>query len=353
MRIAVALSGGVDSSVAAALLLEQGHQVVGVTLQQWPRDDAAVLERHGGCCSLNAVEDARRVAALLGIPYYCWNLEAEFGEWVIEPFHRAYLAGETPNPCLRCNAFVRFDLMLRRVLALGFDALATGHYARVQAGPEGPELHAAADPAKDQSYVLYHLDRDRLARLVFPLGEMAKTETRAHARRFGLPVADKPDSQEICFVPRGRTAEYLAGRLPVRAGELVTAGGERVGTHRGVPLYTVGQRHGFGDLAAPGPWYVLSVDAAANRVVVGRRQELGVTRVHLRDVTFISGAPTAPLACEARLRYRARPVAATYAEGVLELEAPFPGVAPGQAAVLYAGSRVLGGGTIATAAGSK
>jgi len=150
VKIAVAMSGGVDSSVAAGLLLEQGHEVVGVTLQQWPRSDAAELERHGGCCSLNAVEDARRVAALLGVPYYCWNLEAEFGERVIEPFHRAYLAGETPNPCLRCNAFVRFDLMLNRVLGLGFDALATGHYARVLEGPDGPELHAANDAGKDQ-----------------------------------------------------------------------------------------------------------------------------------------------------------------------------------------------------------
>jgi len=349
MRIAVALSGGVDSSVAAGLLLERGHQVVGVTLQQWPRSDAAELERHGGCCSLNAVEDARRVASQLDIPYYCWNLEAEFGERVIEPFHRAYLAGETPNPCLRCNAFVRFDLMLRRVLALGFDALATGHYARVLDGPQGPELHAAADPAKDQSYVLYHLDRDRLQHLVFPLGEIAKRQTRDHARRLGLPVADKPESQEICFIPRGRTAEYLAGRLPVREGELVTAGGARVGTHRGVPLYTVGQRHGFGDLAEPGPWYVLGIDAAANRVVVGRRQELGTTEVRLRDVSFIAGPPAGAVECEARLRYRARPVPATYADGLLTLREPFAGVAPGQAAVLYRGSRVLGGGTISRA----
>src|SRR5689334_14717811 len=176
MRIAVAMSGGVDSSVAAALLQAQGHEVVGVTLQQWPRDDSEEATRHGGCCSLSAVEDARRVAALLGIPYYCWNLEQEFGERVIEPFHAAYLAGRTPNPCVRCNAFVRFDLMLSRVLELGFERLATGHYARVLAGPAGPELHEAVDPAKDQSYMLYHLDQGRLARLAFPLGGMAKSE---------------------------------------------------------------------------------------------------------------------------------------------------------------------------------
>lgn len=351
MRIAVALSGGVDSSVAAALLVEQGHDVVGVTLQQWPRGDAAELERHGGCCSLNAVEDARRVASLLGIPYYCWNLQAEFGERVIEPFHRAYLAGETPNPCLRCNAFVRFDLMLERVVALGFDRLATGHYARVVAVPHGYELHAAADTGKDQSYVLYHLTQERLARLLFPLGDMeSKASTRAEARRLGLPVAEKPESQEICFIPRGRTAEYLSSRLAPRAGDLVTASGQVVGEHRGTPLYTIGQRTGFASLREPGPWYVLRIEPLANRVVVGRREELGASVVALRDIHFIGDEPAGEVECEARLRYRARPVAAAYRSGELVLAEPFAGVAPGQAAVLYRGTHVLGGGTIDHAA---
>ena len=245
------MSGGVDSSVAAALLQAQGHEVVGVTLQQWPRDDSDEATRHGGCCSLSAVEDARRVAAVLDIPYYCWNLEQEFGERVIEPFHRAYLAGRTPNPCVRCNAFVRFDLMLSRVVELGFDRLATGHYARITRGPQGPELHMAVDAAKDQSYMLYHLDRERLSRIVFPLGGMSKREVRQHALEFGLPVANKAESQEICFVPRGQTAAYLARRLPVRAGAVTDAAGRRLGTHRGTALYTVGQRSGFGDLAEP------------------------------------------------------------------------------------------------------
>ena len=350
MKIAVAMSGGVDSSVAAALLQAQGHEVIGVTLQQWPRDDGEEAARHGGCCSLSAVEDARRVAAILGIPYYCWNLEKEFGERVIEPFHRAYLAGRTPNPCVRCNAFVRFDLMLRRVLDLGFDRLATGHYARVLHGPGGAELHAAADDAKDQSYMLYHLDRERLSRIVFPLGGMTKREVREHAREFGLPVANKAESQEICFVPRGQTADYLARRLPVQAGAVTDAAGRRLGTHRGTALYTVGQRSGFGDLVEPGPWYVTRIDAAANRIVVGRRDELAVRVVTLEEVTFIDGASPEPILCEVRLRYHSPAIPAVYERGRLRLEEPFLGAAPGQAAVLYSGTRVLGGGIIATAA---
>jgi tRNA-uridine 2-sulfurtransferase len=350
MRIAVAMSGGVDSSVAAALLQARGHDVVGVTLQQWPRDDEAQNARHGGCCSLSAVEDARRVASSLGIPYYCWNLEREFGERVVEPFHRAYMEGRTPNPCVRCNAFVRFDLMLSRVLELGFDRLATGHYARIVDGDGGPELHTGVDPAKDQSYMLYHLDRERLARILFPLGGMTKAEVRQHAREFGLPVAGKPESQEICFVPRGRTAAYLASRLPVREGEVVNAGGRTLGSHRGAALYTVGQRSGLGDLREPGPWFVTRIDAAANRVVVGRREELAVSEVHLRDMTFVAGHEPPQVSCEARLRYHAPAIPASYASRVLRLRQPFHGAAPGQAAVLYSGTRVLGGGTIASAA---
>jgi tRNA-uridine 2-sulfurtransferase len=346
MRVAVAMSGGVDSSVAAALLQAQGHEVVGVTLQQWPRGDMEESAKHGGCCSLSAVEDARRVASLLGIPYYCWNLEKEFGERVIEPFHRDYLEGRTPNPCVRCNAFVRFDLMLGRVLELGFDRLATGHYARIV---KGTELHTAVDGAKDQSYMLYHLDRDRLGRILFPLGGMTKREVREHAREFGLPVANKAESQEICFIPRGKTSRYLADRLPVRAGAVFDSAGRELGTHRGTALYTVGQRSGFGDLAESGPWYVTRVDAPSNRLVVGRKEELAVREVELRDVTFVDGSVPEPVRCEARLRYHAQPIPGAYRDGRLSLDEPFFGAAPGQAAVLYSGSRVLGGGIIASA----
>jgi len=290
------------------------------------------------------------VASLLGIPYYCWNLEKEFGERVIEPFHRDYLEGRTPNPCVRCNAFVRFDLMLSRVVELGFDRLATGHYARIVRGPDGPELHAAVDPAKDQSYMLYHLDPERLARILFPLGGMAKSEVREHAREFGLPVADKAESQEICFVPRGQTARYLSERLPVRAGSVVDRSGRELGTHRGTALYTVGQRSGFGDLAEPGPWYVVRVDAPKNQIVVGRREELAVREVELQDVIFTHGPTEDPVECEARLRYHAPAIPAVYQGGRLTLDEPFLGAAPGQAAVMYSGTRVLGGGIITSAA---
>jgi tRNA-specific 2-thiouridylase len=347
MRIAVAMSGGVDSSVAAALLQAQGHEVVGITLQQWPREDLEEGARHGGCCSLSAVEDARRVASLLEIPYYCWNLEKEFGERVIEPFHRDYLEGRTPNPCVRCNAFVRFDLMLDRVVELGFDRLATGHYARVIQGDRGPELHEAVDPAKDQSYMLHHLDRARLARLVFPLGTMTKAEVREHAREFGLPVAAKPESQEICFIPKGRTTEYLERRLPVTAGAVVDGAGRELGSHRGTALYTVGQRAGFGSLSEPGPWYVARIDAAANRLMVGRRHELATSEVALRDLTFVAPDEPRPLRCLARLRYHSRAVPATLEGDRLVLDEPVFGAAPGQSAVFYEGSRVLGGGVIA------
>ncbi len=340
------MSGGVDSSVAAALLQAHGHDVVGVTLQQWPREDTEESAKRGGCCSLNAVEDARRVASLLGIPYYCWNLEKEFGERVIEPFHRDYLEGRTPNPCVRCNAFVRFDLMLGRVLELGFDRLATGHYARIV---NGAELHSAVDDAKDQSYMLYHLGRERLGQIMFPLGGMTKPEVREHAREFGLPVANKAESQEICFIPRGQTSRYLAERLPVRSGAVVDSGGRELGTHRGTALYTVGQRSGFGDLAETGPWYVLRVDAPANRLVVGRKEELGVREVDLREMSFVDGTVPEPVRCEARLRYHTPPIPGVYQAGRLSLDEPFFGAAPGQAAVLYSGTRVLGGGIIAGA----
>jgi tRNA-specific 2-thiouridylase len=248
---------------------------------------------------------------------------------------------------VRCNRHVRFDLMLGRVLELGFEALATGHYARILASEAGPELHAARDGRKDQSYMLYHLDRERLLHLRFPLGELEKTSVRELAADMGLPVARKAESQEICFVPRGRTGDHLRARLGLRPGPVLDPSGEEVGRHGGAAAYTVGQRSGLGSLRAPGPWYVTRVDTAANQVHVGRREHLEITDLRLEDVTFVAGSEIEPLACEARLRYHAPSLPATYERGRLRLAVPFLAAAPGQAAVLYDGTRVLGGGTIA------
>jgi tRNA-specific 2-thiouridylase len=241
--------------------------------------------------------------------------------------------------------------MLRRVLELGFDGLATGHYARVVFGADGePQLLMGVDAQKDQSYVLYHLDSERLRRIIFPLGELTKPQVRGLAAELELPVAYKPESQEICFIPRGETAQYLRDRLGAQPGAIVRSDGRQIGIHRGAALYTVGQRNGLGILNEPGPWYVSRIDTASNVVEVSRRKDLACTEVQLDEVTFVSGAVSEPAECQARLRYRARPLDAVYAAGRLRLAEPYYGAAPGQAAVLYDGERVLGGGIIRAAA---
>ena len=351
MKIAVAMSGGVDSSVAAALLKQQGHDVVGITLQQWPRDDEYQLRIHGGCCSLDSVEDARRVAALLHIPYYVWNYEEVFKQRVIKPFLRSYGAGKTPNPCIRCNRFIRFELVLDRVLALGFDKLATGHYARIIKTDRGYELHKAVDESKDQSYVLYHLGEDQLAHLEFPLGTYTKAQVRQMAAEFGLPVANKPESQEICFVPIGGFREYMGRKLSTKPGPIITTDGTIIGRHSGIHYFTVGQRSGLGQLAQSGPWYVVEIRKDENAIVVGRKEDLLKRRVRLNGFVFCGRRVHLPVDCEVRLRYRGQLVPATL-ENTKEvaLHLPYPGPAPGQAAVVYQGSRVVGGGTIESAA---
>ena len=350
-RIVVAMSGGVDSSVTAALLVERGFEVVGVTLQLY--DHGAAIGHKGACCAGQDIGDARRVADRLGIAHYVLDYEGRFRKEVIEDFAEAYRRGETPIPCIRCNQRIKFRDLLGTARDLGASALATGHYVRRTIGPDGPELRRAADPARDQSYFLFATTRAELEFLRFPLGGLAKNETRALARRFDLAVADKPDSQDICFVPQGSYVR-LVERLRPEAGEpgaIVDMAGRLLGRHRGIAHFTVGQRKGLG-VASAEPLYVLRLDSEQRRVVVGPRAALAETRLSLGEVNWL-GRPAKPgMAVAAKLRSAQLPVGARFYPGgskedaVLILDAPAGAVAPGQAAVLYDGERLLGGGWI-------
>jgi tRNA-specific 2-thiouridylase len=351
-RVVVAMSGGVDSSVAAALLAEQGYGVVGITLQLY--DHGAALGRKGACCAGQDIHDAGAVAAQLGIPHYVLDYEARFRSAVIEDFAESYARGETPVPCIRCNERVKFRDLLAVAKDLGADALATGHYVRRVMGREGPELHRAADGARDQSYFLFATTREQLEFLRFPLGELGKDETRAIARRLVLPVAAKPDSQDICFVPTGDYAAVVQKLRPGAAepGEVVDPAGRVLGRHEGVIHFTVGQRKGIG-IAGAEPLYVLRLEPERRRVVVGPRAALGQRRVLLGGVNWLASAAPGPdgMRIAVKLRSAQPPLAATLfldgaGGGEAMLEAPALGVAPGQACVCYDGSRVLGGGWI-------
>ncbi len=358
MRIAVAMSGGVDSSVAALLLKEAGHEVVGLSMQLW--DHSGDGGRTGRCCTLDDLSDARRVAWALGIRHYVLNLEEEFRRDVVRPFVAGYLAGDTPIPCSACNAKVKFSTLWDRARAIGAGAIATGHYVRSGLDPAGGRavLRKGSDPAKDQSYFLYDLTPEQLAAARFPVGELSKAEVRAHARRANLPTADKEESQEICFVPTAERAgafvaahaEGLGLGRPPAEGPLENARGERLGTHAGHFRFTIGQRRGIG-VAASERLYVLSVDAAANRVVVGSGRELESAEALLRDVRFFAGPPAGPLRVRARVRHRAEEVPATvFADDAggarVVFDAPVRAVTPGQSCVFYDGDLVLGGGVI-------
>lgn len=366
-RVLVALSGGVDSAVAAALLIEHGHDVTAVHLKL---ADADPGQPGQGCCTLDDAQDARRVAQVLGVPFYVWDLSDVFAAAVEKPFAAAYAAGRTPNPCITCNEQVKYAALLDRAVRLGFEALATGHHVRLRRddGPGGAltpvrepgggaRLFRAADPAKDQSYVLYVATPAQLARSLFPVGELTKDDVRAVARDRGLRVADKPDSYEICFVPGGDTRAYLGDRLPVRRGDVVDLDGTTVGQHDGVWRFTVGQRRGLG-LGLHERRFVIDLDAAANRVVVGPREALACRWLDLGDVTWTTGrAPTGSVTVQVRAHGRPRrgwleprgsgaPV-----RGRIHLDEPCYGVAVGQAAVCYTldGEECLGGGRIVAA----
>jgi tRNA-specific 2-thiouridylase len=350
-RIVVAMSGGVDSSVAAALLVEQGYEVVGLMLRLWAEQGGAANR----CCTPDAVADARRVADLLGIPFYVRDYKDTFKQTVVDFFVEGYAQGVTPNPCVVCNRDIRFDKLLKEAISLGGDYLATGHYARVQQDEGGAwQLLKGIDPGKDQSYILYTLTQERLARVLFPIGEYPKREIRQIAAAKQLPVFNRPDSQDLCFLGQGDYRAFLQRRAPqvVQPGPILDTRGQVLGQHQGLAFYTIGQRKGLG-IAAREALYVLRLDSVSNSLIVGPEDELGQKQLAAGQVTFINHRPPlqSPLQVTAKIRYKAREVEATLTplpgeRAHLSFNTPLRDITPGQSVVFFAGDRVLGGGII-------
>jgi len=356
MRVLAAMSGGVDSAVAAARAVDAGHDVVGVHLAL-SRAGGTLRTGSRGCCTVEDALDARRVADLLGIPFYVWDFSERFRDDVIDDFISEYKAGRTPNPCLRCNEKINFAALLERAIELGFDAVCTGHYATLVDGSEGLELHRASDSAKDQSYVLGVLNAEQLAHTYFPLGDTpSKALVRAEAAGRGITVAQKPDSHDICFIPDGDTRAWLAEKVGTATGDIVDRDGDVVGTHEGAHAFTVGQRRGLrlGGPAPDGkPRFVLEVLPVSNTVVVGPKEALAIAEIAGERFSWAGAAPAASeFACEVQIRAHADPVPAraqvTDAGVRVVPDVPLDGVAPGQSAVIYVGTRVLGQFTIDT-----
>lgn len=353
-KVVVGMSGGVDSSVAAYLLKQQGYEVIGVTMQIWQDAERIVEEENGGCCGLSAVEDARRVAAQLEIPYYVMNFKDSFQKNVVDYFVEEYLNGRTPNPCIACNRYVKWESLLQRSLSIGADYIATGHYARIVKLPNGRyTLRRSATLAKDQTYALYNLTQEQLQRTLMPVGEYSKEEIRKIAEDIQLQVANKPDSQDICFVPDGDYAAFIektAGKQ-VQKGNFVTVDGTVLGEHKGIIHYTVGQRKGLG-LALGYPAFVLEIRPETNEVVIGTHEESMAKSLRAGNLNFMSIEDlTEPQRVFTKIRYNHRGVWATIEktgedEILCTFEEPQRAVTPGQAVVFYDGEYVLGGGTI-------
>lgn len=358
MKIVVAMSGGVDSSVAAALLAEQGHEVIGLSMQLY--DQSAGQTSFGSCCSLDDLYDARRVATAIGIPHYILNFEREFEEQVVSNFIQEYASGRTPIPCARCNSDLKFATLAERATGFGAEAVATGHYARTDRDPATGKvrLKRGVDRAKDQSYFLFSLTQQQLARAMFPVGDVSKDVVREYARRYNLAVADKPDSQEICFVPDNDYASFISKRAPgvAIAGAIVDEQGHTVGTHEGIHRFTVGQRKGLGLASSPdgAPRYVLALRPVDHQVIVGPKVALERTTLTASGVNWILGRPDGPLPVTAQIRHRHQPASATVSavdsasgsRAELTFDAPQTAITPGQAVVFYDDDVVLGGGWI-------
>ena len=353
-KVVVGMSGGVDSSVAAWLLKEQGYDVIGVTMQIWQDEDNVVQEENGGCCGLSAVDDARRVAASIGIPYYVMNFKDEFKKTVIDYFTEEYLNGRTPNPCIACNRYVKWEALLQRSLSIGADYIATGHYARIDRLPNGRyAIRRSATLAKDQTYALYNLTQEQLAHTLMPVGEYSKDRIREMADEIGLMVAHKPDSQDICFVPDGDYASFIEETTdhPLPEGNFVSPDGKILGRHKGIIHYTVGQRKGLG-LALGYPAFVLEIRPETNEVVIGTYDESLTHTVRADRLNFMSVEDlTEPMRVFAKIRYNHKGAWCTVEktgedEITCTFDEPIRAATPGQAVVLYDGEYVLGGGTI-------